>query len=90
VTVEVAAEGGRAQLSVSDEGEGIPPELAEQAFGRFWRGEGPDAGSGLGLAIVRAIAEAHGGEASIAAGGCTTVRMRLPDRPPQGPLSHAA
>ncbi|MFL5869889.1 MAG: ATP-binding protein [Solirubrobacterales bacterium] len=42
-------------------------ELAH-AFDRFWRGAGSrdTAGSGLGLAIVRQVAQAHGGEASVA------------------------
>jgi two-component system OmpR family sensor kinase len=66
VTVTVAACGGRARISVTDEGPGLDPASAEHAFERFWRG--PDAGSGgsgLGLAIVRAIAERHGGTASV-------------------------
>jgi signal transduction histidine kinase len=46
---------------VSDEGPGLGPEEARQAFERFWRGDRATAGSGLGLAIVRATAERHGG-----------------------------
>ena len=66
IVVSVRREGDRVRIGVSDEGPGLTPELAEHAFERFWRG--PDAGSGgsgLGLAIVRAIAERHGGGASI-------------------------
>jgi two-component system, OmpR family, sensor kinase len=66
VTVTVGARDGWAQVTVADEGPGIPPEQAARAFERFWRA--PDArgeGSGLGLAIVRAIAERHGGRVTV-------------------------
>jgi two-component system OmpR family sensor kinase len=56
---------GVARLSVADEGPGPPPEQAEQAFARFWRGRDGKPGSGLGLAIVRATAERHGGRAFV-------------------------
>ena len=62
ITVAVEQADGLARLSVSDEGKGLQPYEAEQAFERFWRGRG-GAGSGLGLAIVRATAERHGGRA---------------------------
>lgn len=54
------------QLTVEDEGPGIPPELRGKVFDRFFRAT-PEAkklrsaGSGLGLAIARGIVEAHGG-----------------------------
>ena len=53
----------QARLTVADEGAGLAPEEAVQAFDRFWRGAGGKPGSGLGLAIVRATAERHGGRA---------------------------
>jgi signal transduction histidine kinase len=65
ITLTVARDGERARLVVEDEGTGLSPEQAAQAFERFWRGPGaPSGGSGLGLAIVRAIAERHGGTIS--------------------------
>jgi two-component system OmpR family sensor kinase len=67
IAVELHAAGGRARLSVADEGPGIPPAEAELAVRRFWRGPGTGErpGSGLGLAIVAAIAERHGGRLEI-------------------------
>jgi two-component system OmpR family sensor kinase len=62
VTVTVAAQDGRARLTVADEGEGLAADEAAHAFDRFWRGpRARGEGSGLGLAIVRAIAERHEG-----------------------------
>jgi len=69
-TVEIAArtEGTRLLLTVTDDGPGIPPDQEATIFERFRRGSTGrgDSGSGLGLAIVAAIAEAHGGQASVA------------------------
>jgi two-component system, OmpR family, sensor kinase len=58
--------GERAELSVADEGTGFPEAFAPRAFERFTRAdEGrTGGGAGLGLAIVRAVARAHGGDAS--------------------------
>ncbi len=48
------------ELSVSDSGIGIPPEVRDRVFERFFRVLGNDAsGSGLGLSIVQRIAEDH-------------------------------
>ena len=56
-----------AEISVSDEGAGIPDGAQEAAFERFWRGSdaGKRPGSGLGLAIVRATAERHRGSVRV-------------------------
>jgi K+-sensing histidine kinase KdpD len=52
-------------VSVSDEGVGVPAQLHEKVFERFFQGEGRKAGrrkgTGLGLAICKGIVEAHGG-----------------------------
>jgi signal transduction histidine kinase len=66
ISVEVTRVGGRARLTVSDEGPGLTPAEAERAFERFWRGpRAGGEGSGLGLAIVRTIAERHGGRVEV-------------------------
>jgi two-component system OmpR family sensor kinase len=68
----VAPPGPRVELSVTDDGPGISPELLPELFERFTRGEAGrarDAGAGdtagrstgLGLAIVDAVVAAHGG-----------------------------
>jgi heavy metal sensor kinase len=61
--VEVETAPGR--VVVADTGPGIPPELRERIFERFFRADPSrtreTGGSGLGLAIAREIVEAHGG-----------------------------
>ncbi|MFQ5768860.1 MAG: sensor histidine kinase, partial [Acidobacteriota bacterium] len=66
-------------LSVVDDGPGFAPGLAETAFQRFVKGPA-SRGHGIGLALVRAVARAHGGEATIRqlAGGGAAVQLRLP------------
>ncbi len=74
-------------VTVTDDGDGIPPEHAERAFERFTtlddaraRPDGDVSGAGLGLAIVRATAHAHGGRAWLedaAPGLRATVRLPL-------------
>jgi len=77
VRVRVVAAGDRARLEVSDEGPGLAPEVAEKVFERFYRADKARSrstgGAGLGLSIVAAIAEAHGGSASL--------DPPVPDRP---------
>jgi signal transduction histidine kinase len=57
IEVALAVAGDRVEVTVSDEGPGIPPERIERIFERF-----VGAGTGLGLAIAREIARAHGGD----------------------------
>ncbi len=63
VGVHASRRDGRAELHVTDDGAGLPPELGDRAFDRFARADGGStrAGAGLGLSIVAAIAQAHGG-----------------------------
>jgi heavy metal sensor kinase len=67
VQVEAERAGDRLRLIVSDTGPGFPPDLLQVAFEPFARADGGREadGAGLGLAIVRAVAEAHGGTASL-------------------------
>jgi signal transduction histidine kinase len=70
VTVTVRRDGMWAELSVTDDGPGIPGPDRERVFGRFARlddarsrDDDEPGGAGLGLAIVRATAQAYGGTA---------------------------
>jgi two-component system, OmpR family, sensor kinase len=63
VEATVERRDGHVVLAVEDDGPGIPPELSEKVFERFFRGAGDRSGSsGLGLSIVRAVAESHRGD----------------------------
>jgi signal transduction histidine kinase len=81
VTVEgrSRADGGL-ELSVRDDGRGIPPEHRERVFGVFERLDTPSTGSGtgMGLAICRKIVELLGGGIGIHGGHGTEVRIVLP------------
>ena len=86
VAVRVCMERGQAELSVSDDGEGIAPEALPHLFDRFYRADKSRArtvgGVGLGLAIARAIITAHGGtitaaSAGLGRGSVFTVRFPL-------------
>ena len=71
---------GALELSVRDNGRGIPVEHRERVFGVFERLEGPSTGSGtgMGLAICRKIVELLGGGIGIHGGRGTEVRIVLP------------
>jgi two-component system, OmpR family, sensor kinase len=78
-----------AELSVHDDGPGIPAELREHIWERFARADtarSRTAGStGLGLAIVRAVVTAHGGRLELAnEPGSTTFLISLPARSADG------
>lgn len=68
----------RVDLIVSDQGPGLPEHLLEKIFEPFYTSRAK--GTGLGLAVVRAIAEAHQGEAWVRsiAGRGATFGLRLP------------
>jgi PAS domain S-box-containing protein len=71
---------GGVELSVRDNGRGIPREHRERVFGVFERLEGPSSstGTGMGLAICRKIVEVLGGGIGIEGDRGTDVRIVLP------------
>jgi len=60
------------EISVEDEGPGIPQAQREAVFQRFNRLTATEAGTGIGLFLVRALAEAHGGSVSVTDRGEST------------------
>ncbi len=75
VHVVLTTQEGWAEVTVEDDGPGVPPEDLERVFEPFYRGDPSrsrhSGGSGLGLAVVKQLVGAHGG----------TVRAeRKPDR----------
>jgi two-component system sensor histidine kinase KdpD len=74
------------QVTVDDEGPGLPTLGRERLFDKFQRGhdEGTVGGAGLGLAICRAIVRAHGGDiaAGDRPGGGARLQFTLPTREP--------
>ena len=81
VVVERTRIGGDQAVAVSvrDQGEGIPPEVAPRVFRQFWRGK-RRGGTGLGLYIVKGLVEALGGDITVgcAPGGGAEFRFTVP------------
>jgi signal transduction histidine kinase len=66
ITVAVTRAGDSAELSVADEGPGIPLHQRERVFERFVRLPGtPGEGAGIGLYIVKGLTAAHGGQVRV-------------------------
>jgi two-component system OmpR family sensor kinase len=86
VAIRVRSNGDRAELSVEDEGPGIPLEHQSAVFERFYRVEGGVAsGSGLGLSIARELARLMNGTVELESRpGRTVVTLQLPaSEPPE-------
>ena len=87
VIVRAATANGTAEITVSDTGIGIRPELLPFVFQRFWQAENvagrQTGGLGLGLALARHFVELHGGHISAHSDGenrGTTFTITLPLR----------
>ena len=65
VRIAVSASARWIEVSVEDDGRGVPQESRSRIFERFYRADPSHTGegSGLGLSIVRGIARLHGGDA---------------------------
>ena len=85
VLLQLESDAGSALITVEDEGPGIPEELRERVFERFFRIDASRSrdtgGTGLGLAIVKHVAESQGGSVAVGkshlGGAAFTVRLPL-------------
>jgi two-component system, OmpR family, sensor histidine kinase SenX3 len=94
------ADSWTAEVSVTDQGIGIPERDRERIFERFYRVDPARSratgGTGLGLAIVKHVTAAHGGSVTVWSkeGGGSTFTIKLPLRPRRtysvGGSDHAA
>ncbi|WP_424937395.1 MULTISPECIES: ATP-binding protein [Bacteria] len=81
-------------FSIVDHGEGVPEQIREQIFQRFWRADSSrtreTGGSGLGLAIVASIVQALGGGVDVTEtpGGGATFTVSLPLAPARATPEH--
>jgi len=86
IEVRLTADSERVQLSVSDDGPGIPAEVLTHLFEPFFTTKPEGKGTGLGLAICHGTVESHGGtidvESVVGHGSTFTIHLpRLPTEP---------
>jgi len=84
VVIALSFEPGQVRMSVQDSGSGIAPEELGHLFDRFYRADKSrsrtEGGTGLGLSIARRLAQAHGGDITVASapGEGATFAVTLP------------
>jgi signal transduction histidine kinase len=80
IAIRTRRDGGCAIVEVTDDGPGIPPDIAEHVFDSFFTTKEAGTGTGLGLATARRIvADRHDGSLTVdSEPGRTTFRVSLP------------
>jgi two-component system sensor histidine kinase SenX3 len=93
VGIGVSNSDGVVEISVTDQGVGIPEEELERVFERFFRIDASRSrhtgGSGLGLSIVKHVVQNHGGDIRVWSqpGNGSTFTVRLPEASPAAAAS---
>jgi two-component system sensor histidine kinase KdpD len=85
---------GTVCLIIEDQGKGIPPELRERVFDKFYRAmrdgdQSQPSGTGMGLAIAQGIVEAHGGRIWVEDGAEGRGTKFIVALPTNGSVQHA-
>lgn len=89
VGVGISVGDNAVEISITDQGQGIPEADRDRVFERFFRVDSARSrqtgGSGLGLAIVKHIVQNHGGDVRVWSqlGSGSTFTIRLPEAPPE-------
>jgi signal transduction histidine kinase/CheY-like chemotaxis protein len=65
VTVALIVDDGRARITVSDTGTGVPDNIKHKIFNPFFTTKTSSQGAGLGLSVAHGIAVRHGGSISV-------------------------
>jgi signal transduction histidine kinase len=87
IVVKVRSDQQFVNVSVTDNGPGIPESQIPELFANFWQAKKTaNQGAGIGLAVVKTIVEAHGGTVRVdsRAGNGSTFTFSLPRRRPVG------
>jgi PAS domain S-box-containing protein len=99
ITLRLSRRGNVAEISVRDNGSGIPSDLLPDIFNLFVQGEQdvarPQGGLGLGLTLVRQLVTLHGGDVTAYSSGRPgegaefIIQMPLRTAPPEAPPANA-
>ena len=75
------------EATVSDTGEGMPPDIINSIFDPYFTTKAPGKGTGMGLAMVHGIVESHGGTITVDStpgrGSTFSVYLPVGEQPPQ-------
>jgi len=91
ITARARIQGKRLVITIADDADGIPAEVKEKLFNKFYSTKGSK-GTGLGLVITRKVVEEHGGTIKVESepGHGTRFVIELPLRAAQGPDAQKA
>lgn len=81
VAIGLAKRHGIAELTVTDDGQGMQPDVLQHIFEPFFTRRRSGQGTGLGLSITHRIVSEHGGDIQATSGGSgqgATFRVRIP------------
>jgi signal transduction histidine kinase len=80
ITITTRRDGDCAEIAITDDGPGIPPEVIDRVFDPFFTTKDVGRGTGLGLSTARRIiADRHAGSMTVESGaGRTAFHVRLP------------